>query len=75
MRAGQMNLPTPAAALVGTTGLSFPLWADLLTRWHEIGIAVGGLLVLILTVRGKMLDNAIKREQLRDMREDDRGET
>ncbi|WP_138469169.1 hypothetical protein [Poseidonocella sp. HB161398] len=75
MRVFPMNIPAPLAAMVGTTGLSFPLWSDMLTRGHEIAIATGGVMVLFLTIRGKLLDNAIKRRQLRALRDSDGGST
>jgi hypothetical protein len=68
-----MHEPSPstiAGFAVGGTSLSFPWWSDAVTfatganQWL---IAIGGLLVLFLTIRKLLIENKIASRRLKDM--------
>ena len=45
------------AVTVGTGGITYPLWATWLTTGWSIALAVGGAVLLCLTIRNKILEN------------------
>ncbi len=63
---------TVAGALVGTSGVTFPLWGDVVSVALNINqgiIVVGGLVVLVLTIRKLLIENRIATRRLREMDE------
>lgn len=68
-----MSEPNPTTiigAAVGTAGTTFPLWNQALA-WasgaNQWLIAIGGLIVLALTIRKLWIENQIAARRLRDM--------
>jgi len=69
----QGSTSTIAGAAVGTAGTTFPLWNEwvaFLSGTNQWVIAIGGLVVLGLTIRKLLLENRLAERRLREM--DDR---
>lgn len=71
-----MSLPNSAStavgAVVGTTATTFPLWHELVawaTGANQWVIAIGGLVVLWLTIRKLLLETRLAERRLREMDE------
>ncbi|QDF14267.1 hypothetical protein vBDshSR4C_019 [Dinoroseobacter phage vB_DshS-R4C] len=58
-----------AAATTGASAALSPFWLDFLDPAKQVILALGGIVLLFLTIRNKLLDNRIKREALRDIEE------
>lgn len=69
-----MSVPNSATnvvgAVVGTAGATFPLWNEvvvLATGVNQWVVAIGGLIVLVLTIRKLWMENRIAERRLREM--------
>lgn len=72
--AGATLTSTPVSAGTGLTALTMPFWGTFVQSGHQAILAVLGLVVLVLTIRGKLLDNKIKRLKLQALKDGDGGE-
>ena len=54
-----------ASTMVGTAGLTYPVWARVIGQGHDVILALLGLAVLLLTIRAKLLEIRVKRAELR----------
>lgn len=68
-----MSVPHSATnvvgAVVGTAGATFPLWNEvvvLATGVNQWVVAIGGLIVLVLTIRKLWMENRIAERRLRE---------
>ena len=52
-----------ASAAVGGTGLAYPLWAGWITGYQTL-IAIGGAVVIALTIYNKVLEIRQRRRDL-----------
>ena len=64
------NPTTIAGVAVGTASTTFPLWNEAVA-WasgaNQWVIAIGGLIVLVLTIRKLWIENKIASRRLKDM--------
>jgi hypothetical protein len=64
------HITTLAGISVGLPAVTFPAWSDTVAAISGVNqwlIAIGGLVVLILTIRKLLLENKIASRRLRDM--------
>ncbi|MDO5606478.1 MAG: hypothetical protein Q4G25_15085 [Paracoccus sp. (in: a-proteobacteria)] len=62
-----------ASAALGASGLTAPVWMVWLDPLMQVLVSVAGLIVLGLTIRGKLIDNQIKRAALDAARKERKG--
>ena len=53
------------AASVGGWGLTYPLWGSWLNSGWQVGIAILGAIVLVLTIWNKVLEIKQRRKDLK----------
>ncbi len=52
-------------ALIGGTGLTFPLWGALLSSGWNVALGIAGGIVLLLTIYSKILEIRQRRRDLK----------
>ncbi|RWR09697.1 hypothetical protein [Paenirhodobacter populi] len=57
------------AASTGVAGITAPVWFSWISPAHQFVVAVLGLVVLILTIRVKLLEMRLKADHLREAEE------
>ena len=66
----QQTTTNIAGAVVGTAGATFPLWNELVvlaTGINQWVVAIGGFIVLVLTIRKLWMENRIAERKLREL--------